>query len=113
MRVLIIDDEPDDREMFAAAILDADRKARIVSLAEPPESYKEFIGYDLAVIDYNLGAGRVGTDVIAALRREGYIGKTVLVTGMTFDPAAHDYYCSKAHYAYFQQLCHFVAMVVS
>lgn len=113
LNIALIDDDPEDLEIHAAAVRDAIPNSTVAVFTEPPEKLSVLRNCDLLIIDNFLGNGQLGTDVIASARALGFKGRVVLLTGMVRDGRVHDYYVAKEHYAYFQKLCHFLAGVLN
>jgi signal transduction histidine kinase len=77
-RILVLDDDTSLREMIATAL--QMRGAEVLSAATLDEALELEGPFHVAVVDYILGEQR-GDDAIAALRRVGAVGHTLLVTG--------------------------------
>ena len=82
--VLFVDDDDDLREAMQA-ILERLSVARVVaarSLRDVMDKRDEALACELAFLDINLGAGEpTGVEICEWLRREGFAGRIVFLTG--------------------------------
>lgn len=90
--VFIIDDESELLEMYLG-YLNNEFKS-VVSATRYEEALAKMMGFPggFAVIDYNLGGGRTGLDLLAEARSRGFRGDFILLSGFADEKIA-----SKAH----------------
>jgi len=85
MRILVIDDEPSVRELFAVAL---GRKGHEVdTAADGAEALERLVvgKYDAVFLDIVLGVGMDGFEVFDEIRRLGLGGRVILMTGRPSD----------------------------
>jgi DNA-binding response OmpR family regulator len=83
VRVLIVEDDRDLAEVERELLTGAGASCVVAhSLDEARSAEAEVLGCDAAVIDVNLGADQPsGVDVHAWLRRRGFAGSVIFLTG--------------------------------
>lgn len=84
LRVLVLEDDADLRTILCEllSLSGADACVGVGSLAELQRGHVEALGYGLALLDINLGAGvPSGLDVYRWLKDNGFSGRTVFLTG--------------------------------
>ena len=84
MRVLVLEDDADLRELLGELFVDAGAASCVLasSLEELERKAPEALGCDVAVLDVNLGASQPsGVDAYGWLRGHGFSGEVVFLTG--------------------------------
>lgn len=95
MRVLIIDDDRDDLEMMSYCVREILPFADVVTLLGSP--YVPGIdpsNYELLIIDERIGSYS-GIEVCGSLRKQGFKGRIILITGDTSFQPDFDFFIRK------------------
>lgn len=79
--VFVLDDDQDDLEILYMAVKDACPNCEVTYEVFKWADFETYRKYDVLVLDENLGPV-YGTEIATILRRWGYSGKIVIVSGV-------------------------------
>jgi len=123
IRVLMVDDSPEDITLISATLTRYDPNLEIEGVSNSDECLKELERdqFDLLVVDYDLEAGEDGLELISKVKDKGWALPVIFMTGWgseevaaeAFRQGVVDYFVKEVDYSHVTRLANAIRNAVA